>query len=182
MGWKGRKNVTGYGDGKISFEYPADKDPKKIYYGSWTTPKHLKSLNGDGIVEVTIDQRVRFSGVFFINPKTGKSYGFIIGAGEDLDNWKSNSSSLALLIPSNKENPWDELTTSIKIDDVIKEKSGVITFKIEFVADKASVYINGKYVGSRTNAEFSGPKIPGINVSNGDKFNVTELKILGPAK
>lgn len=182
MGWEGRKFVTGYGNGQISFDFPADKDPKKIYYGSWTTPKHGRSLNGDGIVEVTIDQPVRFSGIFFINSKSKINYAFIIGAGDNLDTWKSNRPSLGLLIPSNKENPWEELSKTNSVWDVIEEKSGVITFRVEFVEDQATVYINDKFIASRTNRVFSGTKIIGITVGNGDKFNVTEMKILGPGE
>jgi hypothetical protein len=181
MGWKGSKNVTGYGDGKISFKYPVNNDPKKIYWGSWTTPKHPKSLDGDGIVEVTLDQPVRFSGLFFINPKTGHSYAFIIGAGDNLDNWRANTPGLGLLMPANKDNAWDGLSSSNTLNDVIGKNKGEITIRVEFVDDKVSAYVNDKFIASRKNEEFVGPRLVGINVSNGDEFNVTELKILGPA-
>jgi hypothetical protein len=180
MAWKGKKYIVGYGDGKLSFEYPPDKDPNKKYWLSETPPRRPVALNGDGIVEVTFDQLVRFSGILFINPNTGKGYDFIVSCGDDIENWRSNTPSLGLLQPSNREKPWDSLSDSNSISDPIRENNGKITFRFEFEADKISIYINDVFIASRSEKVFSGTKLMGITVGNGDKFNVTEIKILGP--
>jgi len=180
MAWKGKKYIVGYGDGKLSFEYPLDKDPKKKYSLSETPPGKPVALNGDGIVEVTFDQLVRFSGILFINPNTGKGYDFIVSCGEDVENWRSNSPSLGLLQPNNRENPWDSLNSGVVITDSIRENNGKMRFSIQFDADKITVYLNDIFIATRSGDIFTGTKLMGITVGNGDKFNVTGIRILGP--
>ncbi len=177
LGWKNSPNIVAYGDGKISFDWPADNDPKKKYFGSWTLPRKAYLLKGDGMVEVTFDAPVRFSGVFFENSKTKARYAIIISYGEDVDNWKTNTPSVGLLQPMNKESPWDTLNGDIK--SLIDNNNGVIQFKTVFKGEKLEIYINNQLIALRSDKTFAADRRLGINDANGDKFNVVGIKISG---
>lgn len=176
LGWNSQKMVVGYGDGKLSFDYPKSTDEKQKYYGSWTIPKKPLSIKGDAMVQVTFDRPVWFSGVFF--QKAGSSrFALIAGCGENLENWKSNTCTLGLLQPAEKE-PWETVNDNITAS--IRRTEGVITFNILFEGEKMTVYINGDLATTQTGAQYAGKKILGINDSNGDTFDVTEIKVWIP--
>ncbi len=176
MGWKNASHVTAYGDGKISFDFPKETDDKKKYYGSWTLPRKPLSIKGNAMVEVTFDRPVWFSGVFF--QKSSKTrYALIAGCGDDIANWKSNNCTLGFLNPSDK-NPWENINDNIT--DSIRENDGQIKFSVEFLDDQMKVYINDVLAATKTDEMFRGTKTMGINNSNGDTFDVTEIKVLIP--
>lgn len=176
LGWKNRANVKSYGDGKISFSYPKEKDEKKKYFGSWTLPRKPVSIKGDALVEVTFDRPVWFSGVFFSKPGNTR-FALIAGCGEDIENWKNNNCTLGFLKPS-AENPWENINDNITSS--VRGKDGQIKFSVEFIGDQMKVYINDKLAATKTDEIFRGTKTLGINNSNGDTFDVTEIKILIP--
>ncbi len=176
LGWKNRANVKAYGDGKISFSYPKEKDEKKKYYGSWTLPRKPATIKGNGLVEVTFDRPVWFSGVFFSKPGNTR-FALIAGCGEDIENWKNNNCTLGFLKPTDK-NPWENINDNITTS--IREKDGQIKFGVEFIDDQMKVYINDVLAATKTDEIFRGTKTLGINDSNGDTFDVTEIKILIP--
>lgn len=175
LGWKNQKYVK-YANGKLSFSYPKYSDEEHKYWGSWTLPLKPVTLNGDGMVQVTFDRPVWFSGVFFSKPKE-MDYALIVGCGENLESWKTNNCTLGLLVPSKAEQ-WK--TINDNISSSIRKTDGVITYTIWFEKDKMTIFINGDFAATTTNKLYSGKKILGINNGNGDAFDVTEIKVWIP--
>ncbi len=163
LDWEAREGITAISPDGLELEMPKDENLGP-YRGLLANPWKILQVNGDCTFEVTMNGNYTFSGPMFNPSET--YYAFIL-----------NPASVGLLRPSLGDKAWDALGEYKSKDSGTDNE---VTIKIIFVGEEVQVFVNDQLIASRTDEIFSEPKIfGGFYVVNGDKFNVSEIKVWG---